>query len=130
MRQLHDHSPMALSPTPRVLKSTSEPSGELRGALRGQTVVGIDLGRSSFSMSYRINNAGPIQCVELHSCHTTVPIALLLRKLEGHNCRVESIGEIAKETKYYFSQTDHYLSKFHYFELNILLHRYKVSVLQ
>ena len=125
VRQLHGHSPMALSPTPRALKSTSEPSGELRAAHHGQTVVGIDLGMSSCSMSYRINNVGPVKSVNFDSIRSTVPIALLLRKHDRRNCSVESIGEIAKQTKTCLSFYS--LSKHHYFELNMLLYKYKVS---
>ena len=125
MRQLHGHSPMALSPTPKVLKSTNQPIGELREAHCGQTVVGIDLDMSSCSMSYRINNAGPVETVELEATHTTIPTVLLLSKLDGHNCRVECIGETAKKTRYRLINRE--LSKHHYFELNMLLYRFKVS---
>ena len=128
MRQLHGHSPMALSLTPRALKSTSEPIGELREAHRGQTVVGIDLDMSSCSMSYRINNAGPVENVGIskYQCTPcTIPAILLLRKLYWHNCRVEHIGEKAKVFKDNLSDGD--LSKYHYFDLNMLLYRYKVS---
>ena len=128
MRQLHGHSPMALSPTTKALKCTSEPSGELRGARHGQTVVGIDLSRSSCSMSYRMYNAGRVQCVEFNTCYTT-PIVLLLSKLDGHYCKVDSIGTSAMlSTKTKCSLTDLELSNFHYFELNMLLYRYKVCV--
>ena len=125
VRQLHGHSPMALSPTPRVLKTTSEPHGELGGAHRGQIVVGIDLDMSSCSMSYRIKNTDPVESVELNLFRTTIPTVLLLRKLDGHNCRVEKIGNIAKDTRYALS--DHECRKYHYFELNLLLYRYEVS---
>ena len=126
MRQLHGHSPMALSLTPRALKSTSEPIGELREAHRGQTVVGIDLDMSSCSMSYRINNAGPVESVYVNIHQATVPIALLLSKQDGHNCRIDSFGQMAiRHHNYLFF--NHELSKFHYFELNMLLYRYKVS---
>ena len=127
VRQLHGHSPMALSPSPRALKSTSEPSGELREAHSShQTVVGIDFGMSSCSMSYRINNADPVESVELAPGCSTIPTVLLLSKPDGDNCRVKSyIGEIAKENKNRIP--DRKLSKFHYFELNMLLYRHKVS---
>ena len=122
MRQLHGHSPVALSSTPRVLKRTIEPSGELREAHVGQIVVGIDLGMSSCSMSYCINNADPVQNVELNRGCIIIPTVLLLRKLD---CRVEYIGNMAKEAKNDFSEQ---LSdrQFHYFELN-MLYGYKVS---
>ena len=129
VRQLHGHSPMALSPTPRALRSTSEPSEELREAHCGQTVVGVDFGMSSCSMSYRINNADPVESVELAPGCSTIPTVLLLSKPDGHNCRVKSyIGEVAKENKNRIP--DRKLNKFHYFELNMLLYRHKVSILQ
>ena len=121
MRQLHGHSPMALSLTPRVLKSTSEPSGELREAHSGhQTVVGIDLGMSSCSMSYRISNASPVESVELNPRIVVIPTVLLLR-----DCMVEDIGCMAKEIKNNLPEEE--LSKYHYFDLNMLLYGYKVS---
>ena len=116
---------MALSSTPRALKSTSEPTEELRGAHSGQTIVGIDLGMSSCSMSYRINNTGPVESVELPQGCATIPIVLLLRKLDGHNCRVERIGADAK--RFVTSLFPANFSKYHYFDLIMLFHRHKVS---
>ena len=131
VRQLHGHSPMALSLTPRALKCISEPIGELREAHCGQTVVGIDLDMSSCSMSYSINTTNPVESVELAPGRCTIPMVLLLRKLDGDNCMVESIGEKAREANYSLtSLSSAELSKFHYFELNLLLYRRKVSNVQ
>ena len=128
MRQLHGHSPMALSLTPRALKSTSEPSGVLREAHCGQTVVGIDLDMSSCSMSYRINNAGPVKSVYINIHRATVLITLLLSKHDGHNCRIDNFGQRAiMHHNFLFFNHDHELGKHHYFELNMLLYRHKVS---
>ena len=124
MRQLHGHLPMALSLTPKALKSTSEPSEELKGAHSGHlTVVSIDFGMSSCSMSYRINNADPVESVELtYAACSAIPTVLLLRKLDGHNCRLVGIGLDA-----YASLSPDDLSNYHFFDLNRLFHSHQVS---
>ena len=125
VRQLHGHSPMALTPTSRALKCTNPPIGKLREAHRGQTVVGIDLDMSSCSMSYRINNADPMQRVDLAPGSSTIPIVLLLSKFDGQNCRIESIGWWAKDSLITLFSGD--VSKYHYFELNLWFYRHKVN---
>ena len=77
---------------------------------------------SSCSMSYRIKNTDPVESVELNFFCTTIPTVLLLRKLD---CSVERIGNVAKDTRYALS--DRSCREYHYFELDFLLYRYKVS---
>ena len=75
--------------------------------------VAIDFGTTSSSLAYR-NKDGKIENLDIDSSRTRVPTAMLMRKQDNGECKVESFGTVAQEAIHALP-TEEY-KNYHYFE--------------
>lgn len=75
--------------------------------------VAIDFGTTSSSLAYR-NKEGKIENLDIDSGRTRVPTAMLMRKQDKGECKVESFGTVAQDAVFALSTTEY--KDYHYFE--------------